>query len=250
MSFFRLQRKGSGWKTSSTFLIPNISAWDSFSAWWGHLGEGHYEQPNGLSRLSSPGYKHHGDRWLTSPSLQVKVHGQHHSTWTGFEQFQLQHVGLLFCFVFLILQPSSISESQIYLRLRQNRAKLHQFFLPSSCSWKKIPITYTFFRPILLEVNSSRRTWACSNSKASTLPLHSTTFCTSAQFRSELFSTKAAWSHPGIAFLLQPLCLRRMSIPAFSSQAPPWLSPVMGFDLQLPNKYWRPRAPQSMQCWL
>lgn len=187
------------------------------------------------------------DDLLISPSLQAEAHGQHHSTQTGLEQFQLQHVGLLG--IFLIPQPS-ISESRIYMRLRQNRAKLHQFFLPSSCSWKKIPITYTFFRPILIEINSSRRTWACPNSKASTLPLHSTIFCTSAQFRSELISTKAAWSHTGIAFLVQPLCLRRISIPAFSSQAPPWLSPVMGFDLQLPNKYRRPRAHQSMQCWL
>lgn len=136
------------------------------------------------------------------------------------------------------------------MRLRQNRAKLHQLFLLSSCFWERIPITYTFFRPILLEVISSRRTWAWPNSKASTLFLHSTNFCTSAQFRSELISTKAAWAHTGIAFPLQPLCLRSISIPAFSRQAPPWLSPVMGFDLQLPNKFRRPRAHQSMQCWL
>lgn len=89
---------------------------------------------------------------------------------------------LVFWDFFFKLQPS-ISESQIYTRLRQNRAKLHQLFLPSSCFSERIPITYTFFRSILLEVNSSRRTWVCPNSKASTFPLHSTIFCTSAQFR-------------------------------------------------------------------
>lgn len=98
-------------------------------------------------------------------------------------------VGLFF---FLISQPI-ISESRIYTRPRQNRAKLHQLFLPSSCFSDRIPITYRFLRAILLEVNSSRRTWVRPNSKASTLPLHSTIFCTSAQFRSELISTKAAW---------------------------------------------------------
>lgn len=195
--------------------------------------------------------------WLQTPWWQMTyshllLSRQKHMDSTTAPKLDLSNsnYNMLVCWVFFLIPQPSISESRIYTRLRQNRAKLHQFFLPSSCSWKKIPITYTFFRPILLEINSSRRTWACPNSKASTLPLHSTIFCTSAQFRSELISTKAAWSHTGIAFLVQPLCLRRISIPAFSSQAPPWLSPVMGFDLQLPNKYQRPRAYQSMQCWL
>lgn len=128
-------------------------------------------------------------------------------------------------FVFFLIPQPSISESQIHTRLRQNRGKLHQLFLPSSCFSERIPVTpiipvIPFFRPIL-EVKSSRRTWAYPNSKVSILPLHSTIFYTSAQFRSELISTKAVWSHPRIAFLLQPLCLRRISSPAYSSQAPP-----------------------------
>lgn len=178
---------------------------------------------------------------ITSHSLQTEVHE------TAPQHLNYVLVGWFVCFFIW-------DHSQVFLNqectqdLCRTGQKHISFTFPHPT--KKIPITYTFFRPIPLEFSDSKGTWVCPNSKASTLFLHSTIFrgeaaVTSGQFRSELASISAACSHtclPIAITVFEPQgqsCFGRegsQSLPSAVRFLLGWLSPVMGFDLQLPKR--------------